>query len=42
MSSSLIPFYTLTLAFLLDEDEWLKFLNETVVWESEPDEPDNL
>ncbi|MBT9586748.1 filamentous hemagglutinin N-terminal domain-containing protein [bacterium] len=42
MGSSFIPFYTLTLAFLLDEDEWLKFLNETVVWESDPEETSDL
>ena len=42
MGSSFTPFYTLTLAFLLDKEDWLDLLEGTVVWEIEEDEADHI
>jgi len=42
MGGSYTPMYTLKFAFLLDQDDWLKFLKETVVWENDQDECTDL
>ncbi len=41
-SSSFIPFYTVGLAFLLDKDDWLRFLQETVVWDIDEEEAKDI
>lgn len=36
------PFYTAGLAFLLDKEDWLRFLQETVVWDVDEEEAKDL
>ncbi|MFN8611522.1 MAG: filamentous hemagglutinin N-terminal domain-containing protein [Vulcanimicrobiota bacterium] len=38
LGSAFVPFYTSGLAFLLDKEDWLRFLQETVVWDIDEDE----
>ncbi|MBX3166668.1 MAG: filamentous hemagglutinin N-terminal domain-containing protein [Candidatus Eremiobacteraeota bacterium] len=40
--SAFTPFYTAGLAFLLDKEDWLRFLQETVVWDIDEEEAKDL
>ncbi len=40
--SAFTPFYTAGLAFLLDKEDWLRFLQETVVWDVDEEEAKDL